>query len=69
MYLQNRNRLKNLKTNLWLPKGTDGGRDGQGVWDCHMHTEVYGMTGQWGPAVKHRKHHPVLCDHLHGKSI
>ena len=26
-------------------------RDGLGVWDCHMHTEVYGMIGQWGPAV------------------
>ena len=28
-----------------------GGRDGLGVWDWHMHTEVYGMIGQWGPAV------------------
>ena len=27
------------------------GRDRLGVWDLHMHTEVYGMTGQWGPAV------------------
>ena len=28
--------------NLWLPKGTGGwGRDGQGVWDWHMNTEVY----------------------------
>ena len=21
------------------------------VWDRHMHTVVYGMTGQWGPTV------------------
>ena len=42
-----------LKTNLKLPNGTGGwgGRDGQGVWNWHMHTEVYGMIGHWGPAV------------------
>jgi len=47
--------------NLWLPKGTGsrGGRDGLGVWDWHMHTEVYGMIGQWGP---------VFCDNLCGKT-
>ena len=27
------------------------GRDGLGVWDWHMHTEVYGMTGQCGFAA------------------
>ena len=27
-----------------------GGRDGLGVWGWHMHTEVYGMNGQQGPA-------------------
>ena len=34
-----------------LPKGT--GREGGGlwVWDLHVHAEVYGMGGQWGPAV------------------
>ena len=25
--------------------------DELGVWDWHMHTKVYGMTGQQGPAV------------------
>ena len=35
---------------LWLPKGT-GWSDGLGVWDCHMHTELHEMTGQWGPAI------------------
>jgi len=28
-----------------------GGRDGLGVWDRHMHAEVYGITGQLGLAV------------------
>ena len=36
---------QSLKTNLWLPKGTGGEEDGLGVWDWHMHTVVYGMTG------------------------
>ena len=42
-----------LKANLWLPKGTGGGgeRDGLGVWDWHMHIVLYGMTGLWGPAI------------------
>ena len=33
--------------NLWLPKrtGWGGGRDGLGVGDWHMHTEVYGIIG------------------------
>ena len=26
----------------------EGAMDGLGVWDWHMHTEVYRMTGQWG---------------------
>ena len=37
-----------------VTQGT-GGRDGLGVWDWHMHTEVYRMIGQWGPAVQHRE--------------
>ena len=28
-----------------------GERGGLGFLDWHTHTEVYGMTGQWGPAV------------------
>ena len=43
--------------NLWLPKwigkevgGMDWGfGDGLRVW--HVHTEVHGVTGQWGPAI------------------
>ena len=41
-----------LKINLWLPKGTGGGgEEVLGVWDWHMHTEVYGMISQQGPAM------------------
>ena len=39
------------------------------VWDWHMHTEVYGMTGQQGPAVEHRELYPGFCHHLCGKRI
>ena len=30
-----------LKTNLWLPKGRGGERDGLGLWDWYMHTEIW----------------------------
>ena len=32
-----------------VTKGDRLGGDGLGVWDWHVHTEVYGMTGQWEP--------------------
>ena len=56
--------LKNLR----LPRRT-GGEVGLGVWDWHMHTEVYGVIGQQKPAVKHRELYPVFCDYLCGKRI
>jgi len=49
--------------------GGDGGRDGLGVWDWHMHTEVYEMIGHQGPAVQYRELYPIFCDHLCGKRI
>ena len=39
-----------LKTNLGYQRGQVGGvdgRDGPGVWDWHMHAEVYGRIGHW----------------------
>ena len=36
--------------------------DGLRVWDWPMHTVVYGMTSQWGPAVEHRELYPIFCD-------
>ena len=60
---------KNLKTNIWFPKGAGGERDRWRVWDWHVHTEVYGMTGQRGPAIEHRELYPISQFHLCGKRI
>ena len=30
---------------------------------------VYGMTGQWGPAIQHRELYPIFCDNLYGEKI
>ena len=48
-----RNRLTDLENKLLVTKGDrwGSGKDGLGVWDWHMHTEIYGMTSQWGPAA------------------
>ena len=37
-------------------------KDGLGVWDWHIHTEVYGTIGQQGPVIQHRELYPVFCD-------
>ena len=34
-----------------------------------MHTEVYGMIGQWGPAVQNRELYPIFCNNLYGERI
>ena len=33
-----------------VPRGKDGGRDSQGLWDGHVHTAVFNMENQQGPA-------------------
>ena len=52
---------KKRKRKTMVTKGDrwGSGRDGLGVWDWHMHTKAYGMTGQWGPAVQHRELYPI----------
>ena len=40
-----------------------------GAQNWHIHTDVYGMIGQWGPAVQHREFHPIFCDNLCGRRI
>ena len=52
-------------------KGSGQGRetDGLGVWDWHMHTKVYGMIGQQGPALEHRELYPMFCTNVCGKRI
>ena len=67
-YLQTERDSQNLKTNLWLQKGTGGERrDGLGIRDWHLHTEVYWTIAQWGSAVWHRELYPLFCDGLCGK--
>ena len=36
IYIQNRNRLIDIKNKLWLPKGEGG--DKLGVWNEHIHS-------------------------------
>ena len=49
IYLQNR--LTDFEK-LMVTKGDSGGeRDGLGVWDWPMPTELYGTIGQWGLAI------------------
>ena len=50
-YLQNRNKLTDFENKLMVNKGKVWGRDGLVVRNWHMHAIVYGMDGQWGPAV------------------
>ena len=60
----------NTTGTFWLPKGSDGGGiDGLRIWDWHMLAVVYGMIGQWGPAVYHRELYPIFCNGLCGKRI
>ena len=33
-----------LKTNIWFPKKSGGGKDGWGICEWHMDTLVYGIT-------------------------
>ena len=51
-FLRNRNRLTDFENKLMVTKGNRcRGRDGLRLWGWHMHMEVYGMIGQWGPIV------------------
>ena len=51
-------------------KGQVGrGRDGLGIWDWHMHTDIYRMIGQQGPVIQHREVYPIFYDNLCGQRI
>ena len=66
--MQNGNRIIDFEGKLTVTKGDKWGwGDGQEVWDWHVHTEVYGMTGQQVPAVGQGELYPIFCDHLRGK--
>ena len=60
--MQNRNRLIDFENKLTATKGDRWGRDGLGVWDWHMHTEVYGMM-----TSGYREPYPICCDNLLGE--
>ena len=53
--LKNRNRLTDFENKFMVTKRDRWrGGDGLGIWNRHVHAEVYGMIGQRGPAVWHR---------------
>ena len=51
--------LRTLKSSR-LPKGTGGGGVDRGSEIGNMHSDVFGMTGQWRRAVQHRELYPIL---------
>ena len=44
-------------------------RDSYGVWDGYVHTAIFKMEKQQGPAVKHRELYSVLCGSLDGRGV
>ena len=48
--LQNRD-LQTQRMNLGLPGGRRRGRDSQRAWDGRVHTAIFKMDNQQGPAV------------------
>ena len=67
-YLQNRNRLTDIEDELML-LGGNGGGERLGVWDWHVHTAIFKIDNQQGPAVQHRELCSILCNNLNGKRI
>ena len=51
--------------NLWL-QWVEVGRDGQKVWDRHVHTTVFKIDNQQGPTVQHRELCSIFCNTLTG---
>ena len=59
-FLPNRNRLTDFENKLMVMKGDrlgEGWTGGLGLVYTYM---VYGMTGQWGPAVEHREFYLII---------
>ena len=50
-YLQNRNRVTDIRTNLLLLKEKGEGRDELGDWDWHIHSAIYKTDNQQEPTV------------------
>ena len=50
-------------------EGKDEGRDGWGVWDRHVHTTIFKVDDQQGPAVQHGELCSMLCGSLNGRGV
>ena len=60
--MQSRGGLTDFENRLMVAKGYAWEeRNGLGVWDWHIHTEVYGIIGLQGPAVSHRELYAIFC--------
>ena len=68
MNLQNRRRLTDLES-LRSPTERMGRKDSQGVWDGHVHSEIFKVDNQQGPIVQHRELCSMLCGSLDGRTI
>ena len=55
-------RLRERTYGCWREGWGVGERDSQGVWDGHVHTGIFKMDNQQGPAVQHM----VLFSMLYG---
>ena len=58
------NRPTDFKNKLMVPRGKDGGKDSQGVWDGHGHTAGFNMENQQRPAGQPREVSSILCNNL-----
>ena len=45
---------RHKESDLWLPSGREGERDGWGLWGQCMETTVFRMDKQQGPIIQHR---------------
>ena len=66
MNLQNRKRLTDLKSELII---AGKGRESYQVWDGHVHTAIFKMDNQQGPAVQHMELWSMFCGSLHGRGV
>ena len=64
------------KRNLWLPRGKNWGKEGQGDgrgnlggWDSHIHNSIYETDHQEAPTAKHRKHYSTVSNKLYRKRV
>ena len=45
------------------------GRDSQGVWDEHVHMDIFKIDNQQGPTVQHMEFFSMLWGSLEGKGV